>query len=431
METKKKAGFTLVELLVVIAIIGVLVALLLPAVQAAREAARRNSCLNNIKQIGLGLQNFESARGFFPTASTAPFVGTTPVKAGSTTLNDQSTSPTTTSGDGYSWLVQILPNMEQVALFNLISNAVGTGKTTPCKLLYGPFSPEIAIGPTTGTGALPNPYSYQQQIDVMKCPSFPGGDQSKFNFVGTRKAAVGNYVCIPSTHYNGDGNTPGGKDTGAQAGSLFDSYAAANRPKQLAGNGAIPFWQQTVANTTPQNYTKVKGVTHAGISDGTSNTIFFTESREETYTSWMSGLTSYVVAADPDGPGNKVKKLYPGGQTTQPTGSTSPQTLQWEASDTAGQTSLNVGSDVKRNGGDTATEPPNGQYGKAWFYQKPFIHGTGTTANRWFGPSSAHSGNIVLHGFGDGHGKAIEANIDKNTYLWLVTRAGRETVAEP
>jgi prepilin-type N-terminal cleavage/methylation domain-containing protein/prepilin-type processing-associated H-X9-DG protein len=93
-------GFTLVELLVVIAIIGVLVALLLPAVQAARESARRTQCFNNLKQIGLSIHNFEGAYGTFPPAAT------------------QITTDTWMHGP--TWWVYTMPYVEQNAAFGQI-----------------------------------------------------------------------------------------------------------------------------------------------------------------------------------------------------------------------------------------------------------------------------------------------------------------------
>jgi prepilin-type N-terminal cleavage/methylation domain-containing protein len=98
-----KRAFTLVELLVVIAIIGVLVALLLPAVQAAREAARRSTCQNNLKQLVYGIHLFESAKNEFPAA----------IEPG---YNGDNRPLTTTTNYMHSWMPYILPYVEQAAL---------------------------------------------------------------------------------------------------------------------------------------------------------------------------------------------------------------------------------------------------------------------------------------------------------------------------
>lgn len=98
---RRRPAFTLVELLVVITIIGILIALLLPAVQAAREAARRISCTNNLKQLALAVCNYESAHKMYP-------------------INYGGNAATGTTMTGHSWITGVLPFMEQENIYNKI-----------------------------------------------------------------------------------------------------------------------------------------------------------------------------------------------------------------------------------------------------------------------------------------------------------------------
>ena len=153
--SRVRSGFTLVELLVVIAIIGVLVGLLLPAVQAAREAARRMSCSNNFKQIGLGIHNYHSAFKKFPVH-------------GGGTLNEGSPnnsawwqSDVQANQRRLSALVGMLPFIEQQATWEIIANPYDDGDGTTFQ----------AMGPT------PDQIDYQPwtfEMPTFRCPSDPG-----------------------------------------------------------------------------------------------------------------------------------------------------------------------------------------------------------------------------------------------------------------
>ncbi|WP_207622159.1 DUF1559 domain-containing protein [Alienimonas californiensis] len=150
MEGPRRSGFTLIELLVVIAIIAILVSLLLPAVQQAREAARRSQCQNNLKQLGLAMHNYHSTYKVFPSAS------------GGTTKGSQ-------HNDGrLSFLVPLTPYMDQTALWNQISKPLdqdGDGtidypamgpRTADSN--YRPWTMQIAtlLCPTDGTDPVSN-----------------------------------------------------------------------------------------------------------------------------------------------------------------------------------------------------------------------------------------------------------------------------------
>jgi prepilin-type N-terminal cleavage/methylation domain-containing protein len=115
-QARKVRGFTLVELLVVIAIIGILVALLLPAIQAAREAARRTQCKNNLKNIGLSIQNFHDTYKQFPTGGSVPGVNIEDYLVDSASQSNPALRKGPPNGpmrQGIGWMFQILPYLEE------------------------------------------------------------------------------------------------------------------------------------------------------------------------------------------------------------------------------------------------------------------------------------------------------------------------------
>jgi prepilin-type N-terminal cleavage/methylation domain-containing protein/prepilin-type processing-associated H-X9-DG protein len=168
MRDVKSRGFTLIELLVVIAIISVLIALLLPAVQAAREAARRSQCVNNLKQIGLAIANYETSNTVYPPGS---------IKWGVGAAQD------CTNQRHNTMFALILPFMEQSPVYNTINFSLGSVDTT------GPYGLGV-------NSAACNSTAYNTKITSYVCPS----DNPNSNPIGTPGFAQTSYAgCIGNT----------------------------------------------------------------------------------------------------------------------------------------------------------------------------------------------------------------------------------------
>lgn len=161
---KTLTGFTIAEIVAVVLVLAVLVGLLLPAVQSSREAARRMSCGNNFRQIGLAIHQYHDAYGRFPMQATG--TGWDPATPGMNAMSRR------TSQQRLSWIVGVLPFVGQQDLWETISNPLTTGgSSTPSKPYTWP-----AMGPK------PNPGSrayrpHQLEPTPFRCPSDPGFGQ--------------------------------------------------------------------------------------------------------------------------------------------------------------------------------------------------------------------------------------------------------------
>ena len=233
MQVRRLRGFTLVELLVVIAIIGVLVALLLPAIQAAREAARRTQCVNNVKQMSLAAANYESANGVFPPGRLRPEVE----RRGPNGWVEQmpsSSYPNYSENMRYgnfSVHIWILPYMEAGNVYNLIDFTKGQVKRM------------------TSGGSPSNPHyqAYATANDLFLCPS---------------DGIFERIISENSYRSNFGGSTP---FAGASEVSNIEQAYGATSPEGFpaGGNGAFTAGR--------------KGLKASLYSDGLSHTAFFSE----------------------------------------------------------------------------------------------------------------------------------------------------------
>ncbi len=182
----KRRGFTLVELLVVIAIIGILVALLLPAVQQAREAARRLQCKNNQKQLGLAILNYESANGVLPAGGWVDACQNPSQCASEGSYNPE-------SGMQLSWAVAILPFIEETAVFEQFD-----------------FAAQDVFNMTyNNTDQFSEPQA--RHLSAFTCPSAPSTTEYFRHQASGKYFAKGNYAAYTSpVHTEHQQSFPGG-----------------------------------------------------------------------------------------------------------------------------------------------------------------------------------------------------------------------------
>jgi prepilin-type N-terminal cleavage/methylation domain-containing protein/prepilin-type processing-associated H-X9-DG protein len=236
---RRHFGFTLVELLVVIAIIGVLVALLLPAVQAAREAARRSSCLNNEKNLALACLNYESSKGELPYGRKYNV------------------------WDTYTWTQLVLPYIEQQAIYNLYW-------TLPDSKYVAPSPP--AVGPNGPSGDDPRMRQARHTpIPMFYCPSdlgVPSNNETDTpnwgHLRGTYRGCVG---------------------SGDLYGTRFDSLQGNTEKWALVGVFGVR--EEAPPKLTP-------GARLAEISDGTANTVMISEGLAPTVPHWGGALGGLI-----------------------------------------------------------------------------------------------------------------------------------------
>jgi len=374
----RRPAFTLVELLVVVAIIGILIALLLPAINAAREAARRMQCTNNLKQIGLAVVNYESTFGVFPPGRLLPDWKKNGVVQKSYTnyTGVDQTNPNEWTGF-HSVHLRILPYMEQQQIYDLVN-----------------FEKPQALRMTVnGEPFNVNYNAYAQAAGLFLCPS---------------DANTGRIISENNYRYNFGGSSP---YAGAEASYRQDRHAAAVDGLSCLGNGA---------------FTAGRALKVAAITDGLSNTVFFSE---RTKGSGLDANTTLPTTDDIVTMSSRTDGMVGREVMLENCGKIVPKV-----------TSLNFTSAGRwLEGSDYSNGWPFAAYSSTMYNHVAPPNWTGYDCGNWsaipdtpgehaiVSARSSHPGVVVV-AYGDGHVSTISEAIDLNIWRAIGTRDGKEAL---
>ncbi len=303
-NTAGRRAFTLVELLVVITIIGILTGLLLPAVQMAREAARRSQCANHIKQLGLGLLEYEEQYKLFPPGSivTPPMYYTPPNSLTADAWGEAASTSGTPAGTGgglhgTSWLLRILPYIEMGTLYNQWNFSTN---------VYGNFSPVAASA---------SPASFD--VKTFYCPSRRSGVRAGTDdpmFPQPQTSGGPALLKVNNTTYSG------GTDYGACAGRVYGwnwpqpgtpnnhtlvDYNTSSTPPIVppytVNSAKFNLGIDSSAKQAGMFYLPNVGISSAAIRDGLSNTIMIGELQRLSQLTSTSNVPPLIIGPSHDG----------------------------------------------------------------------------------------------------------------------------------
>jgi prepilin-type N-terminal cleavage/methylation domain-containing protein/prepilin-type processing-associated H-X9-DG protein len=363
---KGRSAFTLIELLVVIAIIGVLIALLLPAVQKVRAAAARMSCSNNLKQLALACHNYHDVHKHFPVGGDMVFIDD---------WNWNWSWPPEEHSPSWSWIGRVLPYVEQDNLYKLD----GLGRAWADSGGIGwPDQPLNSTGIPSGYANLPG---VETQVSVLLCPSDPisndgpqpsacfpelTGWDNTIGYYPLRSVGCTNYFGITGQNWGGDNHSWWGGDP-----RFIFNYNGKPVPTTgfcgtcdgtFSGDGVFYLeWHDQWNSGVPD---KRRGNNFASIVDGTSNTFMIGEGlmRPNEFHAWSHAYGAFATCGIPP----------------------------------------------------NAKRPDGTPFGTLW---------AGWPNN--FGLSSMHPGGVQM-AFADGSVHFVQESIDFTTYRQMATRAGGE-----